>query len=326
MIHVSRSRTAACALLCAALAATSCSTQRWPEPMSGLKGGAPAGAAGGADEVQVLRHGDPVEVRQAGSLGSYPLRFYHKQERLRSGGLVLVGAGGKAEIVWPGIASDALLLGEAVVRIGDTTRGEPALSFDQLESARLLLAPEHSMALIGGAVLSGDPNEPQSGPFLVERIAADQMRVRNQSRGLGHIAYRDEEFDLQPGELIDLAILGVGSTPDDHESQPRTADLGAVAGGPVVLTGQVDARADADAIELSASSGGGSVRARGVEIRLESGARARLTDLGPHLSPAPRQPNNAAANPTASPASSPASSPATPPATPTSQPSAPPQP
>jgi hypothetical protein len=316
------------ASLAAALWAASCSTQRWPRPMSGLKGGVAGGATGGVDEVQVLRHGDPVEVRQAGSLGSYPLRFYHKQERVRSGGLVLVGAGGRAEIVWPGIASGALLLGEAVVRIGEPSNGEPALSFDQLESARLFLTPAHSMALIGGAVLSGDPDEEQSGPFLVEKIAPDLMRVRNQSRGLGRVAYRDETFDLQPGELVDLAILGAGSSPADHDEQPRIAKLAELGGGQAVLKGQVDARAQGGAVELSATGGGGTVVVRGVEIRLDAGDRARLTGLARAPAAAPSAaaaPSSAAApNPGATPGSSPA--PSQPKDAPPVQPPAPPPP
>lgn len=295
----------------ALLACGACTTQRWPAPMGGLGGassGLPAPDPSGIDEVLVLRHGDPVEVRQAGALGSYPLRFYRKQERVRPGGLVLVGAGGKAEVLWPGLPTSALLLGQAVARIGATSAGEPALTFEELENARVQLAAGHSVALIGGARLSGDANEEQGGPYLVERIAPDLMRVRNQSRASCSIEYRDEQIVLQPGELVELAILGAGSAPSDHEEQTRVVKS---PGGPVSLQGQVEARTEGADVALRGTSGGGSAVARGIEIRLAAGASALLTGLAPTVapaSPASIEPKNAPA-PESAPGSAPAPTP-----------------
>ena len=97
------------ATLGAALLATglgACNTQRVPAPMDRPEGFLPVGLGTdyvpGPQEVVVLRHGDPVSVRRPGSIAGFPLTFHQKRLRVGSGGFVLSGRGGRAEVLWPG--------------------------------------------------------------------------------------------------------------------------------------------------------------------------------------------------------------------------------
>ena len=58
------------------------SSQRWPEPMENLHDPLPPGEGDlfppGPEEVRIVRHADPVQVRAAGSSASFPLSHRRK--------------------------------------------------------------------------------------------------------------------------------------------------------------------------------------------------------------------------------------------------------
>ena len=57
------------------------------------------------------------------------------------------------------------------------------------------------MQLLGGALLSG-----ASGPYLLERTAADTLWVHNQSRGSLSVAFREDTFELD-GERSNFGVI-----------------------------------------------------------------------------------------------------------------------
>lgn len=252
--------------------------QTWPAPMETIGGELPPGDSlehpPGPEEVSVLRHSDPVRIRSAGALTGYPLAFYRKRARLTAGGSVVVAPGGRAEVLWPS-GSSVLLFGSAIAWIGSPSRGDALISFQELTSARFDLMPGDRVQLLGGAVLSGD-----SGPYMVDRQSGEVLRVRNQSDGVVRIAFRDGDFDLDPGQNLRLPLLSSGGS-------PRSVDSGfaAVAGpgfsvksrGALLLEsgpGGVVARA------LDDPPGERTLHGLGVTVRLQAGARAVFRNLG----------------------------------------------
>ena len=49
-----------------------------------------------------------------------------------AGAAVIVGPGGRAELLWEGDASSVVLFGDAVCVVGDPTRDEPMVRFEKL--------------------------------------------------------------------------------------------------------------------------------------------------------------------------------------------------
>jgi len=266
-------RRAATLAACAAAALlAACSTQRWPAPMR-----ASAAAreplptiAQGPTEVLVLRHADPVEVRPIPGGGSWPLYFYSKKERLRSGASVLTGAGGRAEILWPGRSASFLLIGEAVCEIGEPTRDEPALALRGLSNARVFLTPDLRVRLLGGSILSGDPGVDRVGPIFLEHRDSDVLRVHNQAKTLCTIEFRDERIDLGPGQVVDLALLGAGGHP--FELAEDASGIGPPAQG-LSASGSVEAVQERGGLRLLAS-GPARVHGRGQVVNLAAGEQA----------------------------------------------------
>lgn len=281
-------RTAAALLgLAAALGAGACRTQLWPRPMTALSDPLPAGidadVAPGPTEVLLLRHADPVLVRRAESPTGFPLTYRRKDQRIRSSTWVHCGAGGRAEIVWPPYDAKVLLIGEAVCRVGEPQRGEPALRFLTVERLEIELGPGAVVELPGGCVLSGPPDAP-TGPYLVERTYEEVLRVFNRSKGPAFVAYRDASIALAPGERVDLPCLGAGTAPFDPGGLARSAEAAGIRGeafGEATLTAEGDGlRAD----------GAGLARAVGVGVRLERGDVVRFRGLGsarPQTAPQP---------------------------------------
>lgn len=192
------------------------SGQTWPGPMELPSSELPPGDSlehpPGPEEVSVLRHSDPVRIRPAGSLTGYPLAFYRKRARLTAGGSLVVAPGGRAEILWPS-GTSVLLFGRAIAWIGSPSRGEPLVSFQELSSARLELMPGDRVELLGGGVLAGD-----SGPYMVDRQPGEVLRVRNQSDGIVSLAFRDGNFDLDPGQNLRLPLLSSGGRPESIDT------------------------------------------------------------------------------------------------------------
>lgn len=269
----------ALALCCAPL--SGCiwySGQTWPEPMDIPAGELPPGDSlehpPGPEEVSVLRHSDPVRIRPAGSLTGYSLAFYRKRARLTAGGSMVVAPGGRAEILWPS-GSSVLVFGSAIVWIGSPSRGDPLVSFQELSSARFELMPGDRVELLGGGVLSGD-----SGPYMVDRHTDEVLRVRNQSDGVVAIAFRDGNFDLDPGQTLRLPLLSSGGAPESvdmgfqHVVGPGFSVLARGALELETGPGGVLARA------LEDPPGERTLQALGVVVRLDARSRAVFRNLG----------------------------------------------
>jgi hypothetical protein len=262
-------------------------TQLWPEPMSGpdpsqLPPGDTNLHQPGPEEVSVLRHSDPVRVRPAGALAGHPLAFFEKRARLTAGGSVIVAPGGRAEVLWPSKTS-IVLLDECIGWVGSPSRGEPLFEFQQLDSARLDLSPGDRVRLLGGAILSGN-----SGPYMLDRTADQILRVRNQSKERMTVAFREEIFDLDPGQSLVLPLLSSGGA-------PRNPDPGlqrvAGPGFQVELRGALEAEPSAAGVAVRALAdepGERLSRGLGVTVRLAPGERALFTHLG---APAPAESN-----------------------------------
>ena len=223
------------------LALASCTTQRFPGPMSAVVQPLPRGdySAGpyGPQEVIVIRLSDPVVVRQAGATAGYPLTVYQKQERLRSGASVLCAAGGRCEIMWPNEASSVLIFDEGVCDVGEPSRGEPLVSFKKLTRVRVLLAKDASVGLMGGAILRGAAGE-SSGPFLLDRTRDDIVKLTNQSKLPCTVSFREEELVLSPGEVMRLPLLEAGGAPIPRD--PAEAEV-VVGASTVIVLGEVQA-------------------------------------------------------------------------------------
>lgn len=272
-------RLAALALcLCAAPGCIWYSGQTWPEPMDVPGGELPPGDSlqhpPGPEEVSVLRHSDPVRIRPAGALTGYPLAFYRKRARLTAGGSLVVAPGGRAEILWPS-GSSVLLLGSAIAWIGSPSRGDALISFQELTSARLDLMPGDRVQLLGGGVLSGD-----SGPYMIDRQSGEVLRVRNQSDGVVAIAFRDGNFELDPGQNLRLPLLSAGGAPQSADSgfeRVQGPGFSVAARGALLVEsgpGGVVARA------LDDPPGERTLQGLGVTVRLEARARAVFRSLG----------------------------------------------
>ena len=199
------------ALLLLTLGCASCSSQLWAPPIRSTVDPLPPGATGrwaeGPEEVTVVRHASPVKVRPASLRGGIPLPFYEKTQRVHSGSGVIVNAGGRAEIVWP-IGTSILINGPATGVIGSPSRGEAMFHFEELGRARLFLSDGDQVRLLGGALLGGS-----SGPYLLERVRDEIIRVRNQSKEPLRVAFRTADFEIGPGQQIDLPLVSTGGDP-----------------------------------------------------------------------------------------------------------------
>jgi len=276
---------ATCGLLLTLEGCLGMRTQLWPEPMVGpaaeqLPPGDSAARQPGPEEVSVMRHADPVRIRPAGALAGYPLSFVEKRARLTAGGSVLVAPGGRAEVLWPS-GSSIVMFGLGIGWIGSPSRGEPLFEFQDVDSARLELMPGDSVELLGGSILSGN-----SGPYMLDRYGDETLRVRNQSKGRLQVAFREEVFDLDPGQSLLLPLISDGGA-------PRSPDLGLQrVSGPgfaVHVRGPVEVQPDATGVRVRALAnqpGERYLRGLGVGVRLGEGEQALFTGLGRAL-PAP---------------------------------------
>jgi hypothetical protein len=270
-----------------------CNTQRWPGPMESLVEPLPVGDVAqfepGPQEVAIWRHSDPVYVRKVAGAGAYGLSAHENKARLLSGGRLFVGSGGRAEVLWQENGTNVILFDGGICVIGEPSRGEAELIFRRIQSVRAFLAPDVRLRLPGGAIVTGPPAENSlgtSGPFFLERVSENVVRVRNQSPDNARVMFREEVFEIGPGHLVDVAMLENDSSP--RPLDPSEEDLSG---------GGIDARVLG---EVAHEPGDGSlglralvpsrVRARGVTVRLEDGETLVLTGLGsggPAPPPAP---------------------------------------
>lgn len=281
-ISAALSTFAAALVLCSLSSCYWISTQRWPEPngvdVSKLPPGADAVLLPGPEEVTVIRHADPVRLRPAGtSSGGFPLQFYDKRKRVTAGSAVLVSPGGRAEVLWPS-GSSVVMFGKGVGWIGSPSHGEPTFGFAEVERARINLLAGDRVQLMGGAVLSGD-----SGPYLVDRVREDVLRVVNQSRATIKVAFRDETFELGPGQKVLLPLLSAGGDPDADGGNLRRISG---PGFPVEVRGALTQTPEEHDVVLNAS-GENEMRALGVRVRLEPGEQAVFSGLERRVETAP---------------------------------------
>lgn len=271
-------RTVVALALLSASSSSSCvwtSVQRWPGPMRTTVDPLPPGDTAlhrpGPEEVTVVRHADPVQIRPAGALSGRPMEFFDKRAQVNAGGAVIVAPGGRAEVLWPSGAS-VVILGESVAWIGSPSRGEPILQFDELERARLDLREGDSVRLLGGALLSG-----AGGPYVLEHTADDVVRVHNQSKEGVTIAFREEQFELAPNQAVRIPLLSSGGAPFVDDPSLRRFDG---EGFSLRLSGELECSELEGVVEVRAPQGvEGQARALGVRVQLAPGSRARLRAL-----------------------------------------------
>ncbi len=264
--------------LAAALTSASCvwsGVQRWPGPMRATADPLPPGDTSlhrpGPEEVTVIRHADPVQIRPAGALSGRPMEFFDKSAQVTAGGAVIVAPGGRAEVLWPTGAS-IVILGESVAWIGSPSRGEPSLQFDELERARLDLREGDAVRLLGGALLSG-----AGGPYVLEHTADGVLSVHNQSKAGVNVAFREEQFELNPNQTVRIPLLSSGGAPFSDDPALRRVDGEGVT---VRLAGPLECRDEGGALEVSAPAGAeGHVRGLGVRVDVAPGARVRFKAL-----------------------------------------------
>ncbi len=249
-------------------------TQRWPKPMEGPVGDAlppdPHPHLPGPEEATVLRIADPVQFRPAGALSGFPVEFYDKKLRATAGACVIVSAGGRAETLWPS-GTSIVLFGQGVGWIGSTSRGEPLFELQDVDRAMLMLKPGDSVRLLGGAMLHGD-----NGPYRIERVRPDVLRVRNQSKQKCTLAFRDAVFELAAGQQVNLPLVSTGTGPIAEPPDERKLSG---AGYDVLVAGKVNAVDDAGTVHLAAD-GPVDLQGLGVRVHLESGESASFKSLG----------------------------------------------
>jgi len=246
-------------------------TQRWPGPMEPLVEPLPKGDRElyleGPEELLVLRHADPCQVRPAGYASSFPLSFYKKTLRVHAGSCVYTAPGGRLEVLWPN-GSSIMLNGRGAGIIGSKSRGEPAFVFQQVERAEILLQERDQVELVGGARLSAS-----GGPFLLELLQSDLLRLKNQSKGAGDVAYRSAVFHLEPGQIVDLPL---GTTPGTPRPDAGTWQSASSGGLSIEWQGALER---IDELGLRAT-GEHEIRALGLRVRLERDEEVRFRPLG----------------------------------------------
>lgn len=256
-------------------------TQRLPGPMPGVVDPLPPGSLElyppGPEQVLVIRHADPVQVRPAGMSSSFPMHFYRKQERVNAGSWVFSGAGGRLEVFWPDGAT-ARFFGTATAIVGSPARGEASLIVRDVDKLSITLTEGRQIELVGGSVLVSD-----TGPFVVERIRPDILRIHNASKGVGRLAFREERIDLDPGNVLDLPLLPGGGDPVARPPGFQRVDT---AGGPVEVRGDVDVEREEVGTRILVR-GEHEVRGLGQRVRLGEGEELWIGPLGAPPEPEP---------------------------------------
>ncbi len=268
-------------------------SQRLPRPMENVVDPLPPGTLDlyppGPEEVTVVRHADPVQIRPAGLSSSFPMPFYRKQARVNSGTWVFCGAGGRTEIFWPN-GTAILLDGHGRGVIGSASRGEPTFLFFELDRARIMLMPGDRVELLGGSVLIVDQPvtspipaaeegaEEQAigpariGPVVVEHISPEIVRMVNRCKDSVTVLFREDSLRVEPGESLDMPLLEVGARPFAGDPGFQT------------LPGDVEVRGEVEIVggpqgESLRAIGDHELKALGVRVRLDQGEEASFLGL-----------------------------------------------
>ena len=219
----------------------------------------------------VVRISDPVHISRPGEISSFPLYYFRKQLRLNAGSWIFSGAGGRAEILY-GDSSRILLFDVTSGVVGSASRGEPMFFFEELSRASVTMENPEQVRLLGGAILACT-----GGPFVIERIRPQILRVRNRSEHRGRVAYLEEVFLLDPGDVIDLPLLDEGTAPREALLSFQTLGEG---------PGQLEVRGSVERIESAAgvrlrATGEHEIRANGLRLRLDRGDDVQFFELIP---------------------------------------------
>ena len=249
-------------------------TQRWPGPMESLADPLPPGDRAlyqeGPETLTILRHADPCQVRPAGYASSFPLTFHKKQLKVHSGSCVYAAPGGRIEVLWPN-GTSITLSGRGAGIIGSKSRGEPAFIFQQVDRASIQLQERDAVELVGGARLTAE-----GGPYLLELLETDLVRLKNQSKGPGDVAYRSSVFHLDPGQIVDLPL---GTTPGTPRPESGDWQSASAAGLSIEWQGALERFDEPDTLGLRAL-GEHEIRALGLRVRLERDEEVRFQPLG----------------------------------------------
>jgi hypothetical protein len=224
----------------------------------------------GPEELLVTRHADPCQVRPAGYASSFPLTFYKKSLRLHSGSCVYAAPGGRIEVLWPN-GTSVVLSGRGAGIIGSKSRGEPAFIFQQVERAEIQLQERDQIELVGGALLAA-----QGGPFRLELLHSDLLRLKNQSKGDAEVSYRAAVFHLDPGQIVDLPL---GTTPGTPRPEPGDWQVLNSGGLSIEWQGALERQDQQGELGLRAT-GANEIRALGLRLRLEPDEEVRFRSLG----------------------------------------------
>ncbi|MFN0008274.1 MAG: hypothetical protein ACKVXR_10225 [Planctomycetota bacterium] len=271
------------------------STQRWPEPMENKSNPLPPGEGHlyppGPEEVRILRHADPVQVRTAGNSASFPLSHRRKEIRVASGSSIACAAGGRAEILWPD-GSSVVLFGRTAGIVGSLSRGEPSFLMRDLERAQFDPASEDLYELLGGAQLRA-----RDGPVRAMRVREDILLVSNQSKRSAEVAYLDATIVLDPGQAVHLPILSSPQDPGEAaggrpSARPRPAGVLQALGFAVERDGGAELSADGASV---VARGEGVARSLGVSVRLGTRDEARFAGFPQPAPVEPAPPAEAAA-------------------------------
>jgi hypothetical protein len=246
-------------------------TQRYPGPMeqrANLPPGSQDDYPEGPEVVLIVRHADPVEVRQAGMPQGTPMAFYDKRARVHSGSWVHSGSGGRAEVIWPH-GTSILLLGYGTGIVGSTSRGEPTFVFREMATARLEPSREEHIELLGGAKLVAS-----QGPIVLARVRDDIVELRNQSSDDVTVEFRDEILLIEPGEVVDLALLSSGARP---VARSRSFESVRGQGFELEVSGESEPRVEGQTLVFDAS---GPTEIEGLGVRVRVRANERVTFQG----------------------------------------------
>ncbi len=265
------------AMLLAGLIGGGCyiNTQRFPKPMPGVAEDLPEGAsqvfAAGPEEVLLIRISDPVYLRRPGESSSHPMHFHNKRTYIGPGHWVLCEAGGRAELVFITSGTEMSLSGNNTVVLGSPSRGEPMMSFLEVDNATFSLASNDYVELEGGALLSGE-----GGPFVLSHPRDEVLVLANRSGAPAVLRFLDEAIDLAPGETVHLPLLEAGAHPREPAIGFSALDA---AGSKWVMSGTPSVvLQDAHRLDIIAD-GKHEVRGQGVRVRLEKGDRVVFDDL-----------------------------------------------
>jgi len=251
-----------------------CNAHRYPRPMGGpenLPPGFTDMLLEGPEEALLVRHADTVHVKRAGQTSVHRLHFYDRQARIHAGAAVFTDAGGRAELIFPG-GSLARMHGNGILVIGSPSRGEPFVSFIQIERASVKMESGEVVRLPGGSHLLGD-----GGPFYVGRVSREVLELRHRGYTQAVLAFGTKRIVLTPGDVLHVPLLLSGAAPrtidPDHTVAGSVGAVPLVLGPGVVPPGDFDGHVQFDLLS------GQSLRALGVQVVAVDDQHLRLSDL-----------------------------------------------